>query len=73
MLVPPAAYPATSDVSPQDFLNPSKEGMADAVFCILLFIGYNIFVYSVIACSASSLEGYAARRGVCIREVRTMN
>ena len=26
MLAPPAAYPATSDVSPQDFLNPSKEG-----------------------------------------------
>ena len=45
MLAPPAAYPATSAVSPQDFLNPSKEGMADAVFCILLFIAYNINIF----------------------------
>ena len=48
--------PPLADVSPQDFLNPSEEGMAaDAVICISLFIVYNIFVYSVIACSAFPL------------------
>ena len=54
MLAPSAAYPATSDVSPQDFLNPSKEGTADAVFCILLFIAYNIFVLLLLLLLLSS-------------------